>query len=199
MRSIPWIRATNHHRHSPGAASNAKGNVEYTATFTMLKPIDMSKASGVLGNARRNRGGRAIVCRLGVTAANPAGDGFDQKPGHVDLAAAGRANSGVNPALPAETIDLPVVQGVTGRPSPPSWTIPATSIRSRSPIRHSNRDTPDSLDTSQAKLESMTTRPSTASHGRDGDPEQRLGLGQLRRHTLPGYTRPDADLSQERL
>src|SRR4030095_5515747 len=30
------------------APRNANGNVEYTATFSMLKPVDMSKASGVM-------------------------------------------------------------------------------------------------------------------------------------------------------
>src|SRR6266849_1472099 len=30
------------------APTNARGKVEYTATFTLLKPVDMGKASGVL-------------------------------------------------------------------------------------------------------------------------------------------------------
>jgi hypothetical protein len=69
------------------APRNANGNVEYTATFTMLKPVDMTKASGVLVYGISNRGGRALgFANIGVTAANPAGDGFDQKPGHVYLA-----------------------------------------------------------------------------------------------------------------
>jgi hypothetical protein len=63
------------------APRNANGNVEYTATFTMLKPVDMSKASGVLVYGISNRGGRALgFGNIGVTSANPAGDGFDQKP-----------------------------------------------------------------------------------------------------------------------
>src|SRR5437016_12873792 len=30
------------------APRNARGNVEYTATFTVVKPIDLSKGSGVM-------------------------------------------------------------------------------------------------------------------------------------------------------
>src|SRR5439155_2059766 len=62
------------------APRNANGKVAYTATFTLLKPVDMSRASGVLVYGVSNRGGRALgFGNIGVTTANPAGDGFDQK------------------------------------------------------------------------------------------------------------------------
>src|SRR5256712_5942899 len=41
------------------APRNANGKVAYTATFTLLKPVDMSRASGVLVYGVSNRGGRA--------------------------------------------------------------------------------------------------------------------------------------------
>jgi hypothetical protein len=42
------------------APRNARGMVEYVATFTILKPTDMSKASGVLLYFVPNRG-RSVV------------------------------------------------------------------------------------------------------------------------------------------
>jgi Alpha/beta hydrolase domain len=135
------------------APRNANGNVEYTATFTMLKPVDMSKASGVLVYGISNRGGRALgFGNIGVTAANPAGDGFDQKPGHVYLASGWQGDLVFNPALPAETIDVPVVEGVTG-PTFARFVTVAGNVNTR-PLPGRGR-TPDSLDTTKAKLISI--------------------------------------------
>src|SRR6202521_2210217 len=39
------------------APRNARGKVEYVGTFSLMKPIDMSKASGVLMYSVVNRGG----------------------------------------------------------------------------------------------------------------------------------------------
>ena len=39
------------------APRNARGKVEYVATFALVKPIDMAKASGVLMYSVVNRGG----------------------------------------------------------------------------------------------------------------------------------------------
>ena len=135
------------------APRNANGNVEYTATFTMLKPVDMSKASGVLIYGISNRGGRALgFGNVGVTAANPAGDGFDQRPGHVYLASGWQGDLVFNPALPAETIDVPVVQGVTS-PTFARFVTVAGNVNTR-PLPGRGR-TPDSLDTTKAKLISI--------------------------------------------
>jgi hypothetical protein len=49
------------------APRNARGMVEYSATFTLAKPIDMSKASGVLYYLVPNRGN-------GAPAASETGD-----------------------------------------------------------------------------------------------------------------------------
>src|SRR5438034_772834 len=97
------------------AQRNANGKVAYTATFTMLKPKDMGRASGVLVYGVSNRGGRALgFGNIGGSATN-AGDGFDQKPGHVYLASGWQADLPFNNgAAPAETIQVPVLTGVTG-------------------------------------------------------------------------------------
>lgn len=43
------------------APKNARGRVEYVATFTLTKPVDLSKASGVLVYGVSNRGNRVIA------------------------------------------------------------------------------------------------------------------------------------------
>src|SRR5207247_1909729 len=97
------------------APRNANGKVAYTATFTLLKPVDMSRSSGVLVYGVSNRGGRALgFGNIGGSATN-AGDGFDQKPGHVYLASGWQADLPFNNGTaPAETIQVPVLTGVTG-------------------------------------------------------------------------------------
>jgi hypothetical protein len=98
------------------APRNANGKVEYTATFSMLKPVDMSKASGVMVYEVVNRGNRIIpgFFNVGVSATNPAGDGFLYNMGNVYVWSGWQGDLVFNPALPAETIDVPVVEGVTG-------------------------------------------------------------------------------------
>jgi len=45
------------------APRNAHGKVEYVATFSLMKPIDMSQLSGVLIYSVVNRGGGAATAR----------------------------------------------------------------------------------------------------------------------------------------
>src|SRR6266404_3459571 len=43
------------------APRNANGNVEYIASFFIVKPVDMSKSSGLLWHDVPNRGGRITI------------------------------------------------------------------------------------------------------------------------------------------
>jgi hypothetical protein len=142
------------------APRNANGKVAYTATFTLLKPVDMSRASGVLVYGVSNRGGRALgFGNLGGTATD-AGDGFDQKPGHVYLASGWQGDLVFDPALPAETVDVPVVQGVTG-PVFARFVYVAGNVNTQLLIDRPGDAvpkrvrTPASLDTTKAKLISI--------------------------------------------
>jgi len=65
------------------APRNASGKVEYSATFTLLKPIDMSKASGIMTYDVVNRGNHLIGGRLNV--GGDPGDGFLYSQGDVFL------------------------------------------------------------------------------------------------------------------
>src|SRR2546425_4102614 len=136
------------------APRNANGKVTYTATFTMLKPVDMSKASGVLEYEVNNRGNHILpgFLNVGVSAANPAGDGFLFNMGNVYLWSGWQGDLVFNPALPAETIDVPVVQGVTG-PTFARFVTVAGNLNTQS-LPGRGR-TPASLDTTKAKLISI--------------------------------------------
>src|SRR5687768_16525815 len=49
------------------APRNARGMVEYVATFMLVKPMDMAKANGVLFYAVPNRGNRNLGGAYGVS------------------------------------------------------------------------------------------------------------------------------------
>lgn len=81
------------------APKNARGMVEYSATFAMAKPIDMSKASGVLFYSVPNRGN-----------GGPAGSA----EGHVSLVSGWQGD--VIPRAGLQTISVPVGKRPDGSP-----------------------------------------------------------------------------------
>src|SRR5207247_4257329 len=83
---------------------------------------------------------------------NPAGDGFIFTMGNVYLWSGWQGDLVFNPALPAETIDVPVVQGVTG-PTFARFVTVAGNVNTQS-LPGRGR-TPASLDTTKAKLISI--------------------------------------------
>jgi hypothetical protein len=106
------------------APRNARGNVEYSATFTIVKPIDMSKASGVMVYEVVNRGnhllnGPAAFLNVGGfpgTAGDP-GDGFFYNQGDV-LLWSGWQGDILPTMLPAgsaaESVVVPVARNADG-------------------------------------------------------------------------------------
>ena len=139
------------------APRNANGNVAYTTTFTLLKPVDMGRASGGLVYEVVNRGNKILLLppgflNVGVSTTNPAGDGFLFKMGNVYLWSGWQGDLVFNPALPAETIDVPAVQGVTG-PTFARFVTVAGNVKTQ-PLPGRGR-TPASLDTTKAKLISI--------------------------------------------
>ena len=72
------------------APRNASGRVEYTATFLLVKPIDMSRSSHLLWEDVPNRGGRITIATL------------DRNNGDIGLSAGWQAdNSGATVQTPA--------------------------------------------------------------------------------------------------
>ena len=79
------------------APKNARGMVEYSATFSLSKPIDMTKASGILFYSVPNRGG-------GVPSASPEG--------HVSLVSGWQGD--LVPAPGRQTISVPIAKNPDG-------------------------------------------------------------------------------------
>ncbi|MCC2675948.1 MAG: hypothetical protein K0R58_2895 [Ramlibacter sp.] len=91
------------------APANARGMVEYTADFVMLKPRDMSKASGVLRYDAPNRGN---VLTIPNPSANP-GDAVYLERGYVVLYSAWQGDVPKSNAARL-TLQLPVAKNPDG-------------------------------------------------------------------------------------
>jgi hypothetical protein len=90
------------------APHNARGYVEYSATFTMAKPVDMSKASGVLLYDVANRG--RIALTSGSTDAGALADLF--RRGIVVLSSGWEGDVPVRDGV--ETIAVPIAHNPDG-------------------------------------------------------------------------------------
>ena len=130
------------------APRNARGRVEYSATFTILKPVDMSKGTGVLVYQVPNRG-----------RANIEGGGYFadfRARGHVLVASGWQAD--IRPGPGIESMVTPIARNADGS----SITGPvmariadAAAGTNTQPIirgRVTGTATPASLDTSKATL-----------------------------------------------
>jgi hypothetical protein len=133
------------------APTNVRGKVEYTATFTLLKPVDMGRASGALVYGVSNRGGRALgTGMINVTTAQPAGDGFPYNTGHVYVASGWQGDLVFDPTNAAETIQVPVATSVTS-----STFARFVTVSGNTQSLPGRGRTPASLDTTKAKLISI--------------------------------------------
>ena len=90
------------------APRNARGMVEYSATFTLAKPLDLSKASGVLIYDVANRGRIALATSSAVAGA--MADLF--KRGHVLLSSGWQGD--LPPRDGMETITVPMAKNPDG-------------------------------------------------------------------------------------
>jgi hypothetical protein len=88
------------------APRDDRGRVEYVATFTLWKPVDLSKASGVLIYAVPNRGNRLLIPAFHV--GGDPGDGFFFNRGDIILSSGWQGDLGERPG--AETIAVPVAK-----------------------------------------------------------------------------------------
>jgi hypothetical protein len=92
------------------APRNARGLVEYVATFSLWRPMDPPKASGVLIYAVPNRGNRLLIPAFHV--GGDPGDGFFFNRGDIILASGWQGDLGERPG--AETITAPVAKNPDG-------------------------------------------------------------------------------------
>jgi hypothetical protein len=87
------------------APRNARGNVEYSATFTLLRPLDPAKTSGVMWYEVPNRGNSPLNPR-------PSADALSA--GHILLSSGWQGD--LTPRVGAETITVPVARNADGSP-----------------------------------------------------------------------------------
>jgi len=134
------------------------GKVVYTATFTLLKPLDMTRASGVLVYGVSNRGGRALgTGMINVTTEKPAGDGFPYNTGHVYVASGWQGDLVFDPNSTAETISVPVARNPDGTSitSPTFARFVTVAGNMNTQLLPGRGRTPASLDTTKATLISI--------------------------------------------
>jgi hypothetical protein len=95
------------------APRNSRGMVEYVATFTLVKPVDPTKANGVLLYAVPNRGNRITVQAFGVSGGGgESGDEFFLKRGFMILHSGWQGDLAPRPN--AETISVPIAKNPDG-------------------------------------------------------------------------------------
>src|SRR4051794_38752712 len=92
------------------APRNARGMVEYVATFTLWQPTDPAKASGVLIYAVPNRGNHLFLPAF--HGGGDPGDGFFFSRGDVILSSGWQGDLPARPGI--ETITVPVAKNRDG-------------------------------------------------------------------------------------
>jgi hypothetical protein len=139
------------------APRNSRGRVEYRTTFTMRKPLDMSKAAGVLFYNVVNRGNHQGTTTLHV--GGDPGDGFLYKLGHVVLWSGWQGDLPIGSVTAAqEGIDVPVVKNADGSPVTGKVWKRFVNVADRANTQSlgsvPGRE-PESLDTAKARLISV--------------------------------------------
>ena len=110
------------------APRNARGHVEYSATFTLLRPVDSSKVSGVLWYEVPNRGNSPLNPRPSLDALTA---------GHILVSSGWQGD--LAPRAGAETITVPVARNADGS------SITGPVLYRISNVRGSDRFTPSRI------------------------------------------------------
>jgi hypothetical protein len=129
------------------APRNARGNVEYVATFSLVKPLDMTKASGLLNYRVVNRGNSTTLASGGPE-------------GHVALVSGWQGD--LTPTNANQTIQVPIARNADGSPITGPilvrfWNVSGSTSTMSNPFGGPNRYPPLTLDTTQATLTSRAS------------------------------------------
>jgi hypothetical protein len=175
------------------APRNARGRVEYKTTFTLRKPVDMSRAPGVLLYNIVNRGNHNGPDIFDVDG--DPGDGFLYRLGHAILWSGWQGDMPIASVGPAqEGIDVPVARdpdgsAVTGRVWARFTHIP--SATTTMPLPGATGRRPATLDTAAAALISATAEsPAGAKRGVVAIPSDAWAFADCRRVPFPGTPDP---------
>jgi hypothetical protein len=91
-------------------APRVNGKVQYTASFTLVKPIDMSKGNGALFYNVNNRGNRNFPYNMG----GELGDGFMQSRGFILLWSGWQGDVVPAPNNGNEWVQVPIAKNADG-------------------------------------------------------------------------------------
>ncbi len=172
------------------APRNDRRRIEYVATFSLTKPVDAAKASGVLMYSVVNRGD-------GNASAGPAG--------HISLVSGWQGD--VPPTANNQTIRVPIARNADGSPVtgpvlarfsdlPAGTTTAALRLGSLGTASYPAA----TLDTSRASLTfhaSETRR--RPDHRERSRGEPRMGVCRLPDRSVSWHARSDAPLSEKRI
>jgi Alpha/beta hydrolase domain len=141
------------------APRNANGKVTYTATFTLIKPIDLTKSNNILFYNQVNRGSRNFPYSIG----GDPGDGFMQNRGYTLLFSGWQGDVAPAANNGNETVQVPIAKNADGTPITGPvifrfWNEPAgtttVALTTIPPGAFTNNVyQPLTLDTTQARLE----------------------------------------------
>ena len=202
------------------APRNANGKVPYMTTFSILKPVDMTKANGILVYDVTNRGAPRFVSRFTrfVLANGPAdlefndaGDGSVYKAGYVVLTSGWQGDVPIDSASGGrEGVNVPVAKKADGSPitgpvivrfasGAPGNGVVVFSGNANSLLLPGPGRTPASLDTSKADADledfgDAKRSERRSSHGRCYG----LGIRRLPHGAISRPARPDSRLPKER-
>jgi hypothetical protein len=134
------------------APKNANGRVAYRTNFTIVKPVDMRKSSGVLLYNIVNRGGHGGPAEFHI--GGDPGDGFLYKLGEAVLWSGWQADIPLSTdGSDREGIDVPVARNPDGSPiTGPVWSRFVNVGGNTQSIPGAAGRAPASLDTTKAKL-----------------------------------------------
>ncbi len=98
------------------APRNARGKVEYIASFYIVKPVDMTQSSGVMWHDVPNRGGR-ITITPDLRAFKDIGLSSGWQGDNAGNTVVPASAASMTPVVPSanEWVKTPVLSGVTGR------------------------------------------------------------------------------------
>lgn len=172
------------------APKNAAGRVEYRTNFTIVKPVDMTKAPGILFYNVVNRGTHGgTEFNLG---ADP-GDGLLYRLGHVLLWSGWQGDIPLTAdGSDREGIDVPIARNTDGSPvTGPVWDRFTGATGSTQALTTPQGRTPASLDTSKAKLISATSEtPAGVKSGITVTPASDWAFADCRKALFPGTPDP---------
>jgi hypothetical protein len=173
------------------APRNARGMVEYRTTFTLQKPVDMSKSSGVLFYEVVNRGTHGQLFNAG----GQTRDGFLYKRGQMVLWSGWQADLPISKLRgEQEGIDVPIARMPDGSPVVgPVWKRFVGPNGNTLNLGATPGREPYSLDTSKASLISAVSEtPDGIKKGVVTIPSSNWAFANCRNTSFPGVPDPNA-------